>query len=90
MLRVAELSKDVAKNYREVKSTKLQRTFVSAKNAAENKVQSKSLTYMICKHLPFASAKTSCYIYKILKLQQNLSYYVQFVITNLLYKASLH
>lgn len=38
MLRVAELSKDVAKKYREVKKTKLQRTFVSASNAAENKI----------------------------------------------------
>ncbi|XP_063903308.1 partner of xrn-2 protein 1-like [Zophobas morio] len=39
MARVAELSTDVAKKYREVKKTKLQRTFVSASNAAENKVK---------------------------------------------------
>lgn len=39
MVRIAELSKDVAKDYREVKKTKLQRTFVSAKNAAESKAQ---------------------------------------------------
>ncbi|RZC34369.1 uncharacterized protein BDFB_002164, partial [Asbolus verrucosus] len=38
MLRIAELSKDVAKTYREIKKTKLQRTFVSASNAAENKI----------------------------------------------------
>ncbi|CAG9862965.1 unnamed protein product [Phyllotreta striolata] len=39
MARIAELSKDVAKKYREVKKTKLQRTFVSASNAAENKIK---------------------------------------------------
>ncbi|XP_044268596.1 partner of xrn-2 protein 1-like [Tribolium madens] len=39
MLRVAELSKEIAMNYREVKKTKLQRTFVSASNAAENKIK---------------------------------------------------
>lgn len=38
MVRIAELSKDVAKNYRETKKTKLQRTFVTASNAAESKV----------------------------------------------------
>lgn len=38
MIRIAELSKDVAKTYREIKKTKLQRTFVSASNAAESKV----------------------------------------------------
>ncbi|KAK9758556.1 XRN-Two Binding Domain, XTBD [Popillia japonica] len=37
MVRIAELSKDVAKQYREVKMTKLQRTFVSGSNAAEQK-----------------------------------------------------
>lgn len=37
MIRIAELSKDVAKDYRQIKKTKLQRTFVSAKDAAENK-----------------------------------------------------
>jgi hypothetical protein len=39
MARIAELSKDVAKKYRERKKTKLQRTFVSASNAAENKIK---------------------------------------------------
>ncbi|XP_060517336.1 partner of xrn-2 protein 1 [Cylas formicarius] len=39
MRRIAELSKDVAKTYRENKKTKLQRTFVSASNAAENKIK---------------------------------------------------
>ncbi|XP_017780533.1 PREDICTED: uncharacterized protein LOC108565530 [Nicrophorus vespilloides] len=37
MVRVAELSKDIAAKYRESKKTKLQRTFVSAKNAAESR-----------------------------------------------------
>lgn len=37
MVRIAELSKDVAKEYREIKKTKLQRTFVTASNAAESK-----------------------------------------------------
>lgn len=41
MVRIAELSKDVAKDYRETKKTKLQRTFVSGSNAAESKVSSK-------------------------------------------------
>ncbi|KAJ8952103.1 hypothetical protein NQ314_007596 [Rhamnusium bicolor] len=39
MVKIAELSKDVAKQYRETKKTKLQRTFVSASNAAENKIK---------------------------------------------------
>ncbi|XP_018567386.1 partner of xrn-2 protein 1 [Anoplophora glabripennis] len=39
MVKIAELSKDVAKDYRETKKTKLQRTFVSASNAAENKIK---------------------------------------------------
>ncbi|KAG5891024.1 hypothetical protein JTB14_035216 [Gonioctena quinquepunctata] len=39
MARVAELSNDVAQQYREIKKTKLQRTFVSASNAAENKIK---------------------------------------------------
>nr|CAI5869067.1 unnamed protein product [Callosobruchus analis] len=39
MVRIAELSKDVAKEYREIKKTKLQRTFVSGSNAAENKIK---------------------------------------------------
>lgn len=43
MIRIAELSKDVAQQYREVKKTKLQRTFVSGSNAAESKAQSKCL-----------------------------------------------
>lgn len=38
MARIAELSKDVAKDYREEKKTKLQRTFVSAADAAETKI----------------------------------------------------
>lgn len=38
MIKIAELSKDVAKKYRENKKSKLQRTFVSASNAAENKI----------------------------------------------------
>lgn len=38
MVRIADLSKDVAKNYREQKKSKLQRTFVSATDAAENKI----------------------------------------------------
>lgn len=37
MIRIAELSKDVANNYREMKKTKLQRTFVTASSAAESK-----------------------------------------------------
>lgn len=44
MTRIAELSKDVAKEYREIKKTKLQRTFVTASNAAENKATSKFYT----------------------------------------------
>lgn len=39
MVKIAELSKDVAKKYRESKKNKLQRTFVSASNAAENKIK---------------------------------------------------
>ncbi|KAJ8980615.1 hypothetical protein NQ317_011691 [Molorchus minor] len=39
MVKIAELSKDVAKTYRESKKNKLQRTFVSASNAAENKAK---------------------------------------------------
>jgi len=39
MVKIAELSKDVAKKYREIKKTKLQRTFVTASNAAENKIK---------------------------------------------------
>lgn len=38
MVRVAELSKDVAQKYRESKKDKLKRTFVSASNAAESKI----------------------------------------------------
>lgn len=38
MIRVAELSKDVAQNYRESNKDKLKRTFVSASNAAESKI----------------------------------------------------
>lgn len=38
MIRIAELSKDVAKTYRESKKDKLKRTFVTASNAAENKI----------------------------------------------------
>ncbi|KAF2880192.1 hypothetical protein ILUMI_25993 [Ignelater luminosus] len=45
MIRIAELSKDVAKTYREIKKTKLQRTFVSASNAAESKVSGNGLNY---------------------------------------------
>lgn len=45
MVRIAELSKDIAKQYREIKKTKLQRTFVSASNAAENKIS--KLSYLI-------------------------------------------
>ncbi|XP_018325780.1 partner of xrn-2 protein 1-like [Agrilus planipennis] len=37
MIRIGELSKDVAKKYRDIKKTKLQRTFVTASSAAENK-----------------------------------------------------
>ncbi|XP_019869942.1 partner of xrn-2 protein 1 [Aethina tumida] len=39
MIRIAELSKEVAKDYREVKKTKLQRTFVTASDAAESKAK---------------------------------------------------
>lgn len=39
MIRIAELSKDVANKYREIKKTKLQRTFVTASSAAENKAK---------------------------------------------------
>lgn len=46
MVRIAELSKDVAKQYREVKKTKLQRTFVTASNAAESKATSKLIIYL--------------------------------------------
>lgn len=38
MVRIAELSKDVAKDYRESNKDKLKRTFVSASNAAESKI----------------------------------------------------
>ncbi|XP_056646476.1 partner of xrn-2 protein 1 [Diorhabda sublineata] len=41
MIRIAELSKDVAKDYRNEKKSKLQRTFVSASSAAENKIKMK-------------------------------------------------
>lgn len=47
MVRIAELSKDVAKKYREVKKTKLQRTFVTASNAAENKISGKYIRTFI-------------------------------------------
>lgn len=43
MVRIAELSKDVAKDYREMKKTKLQRTFVTGSNAAESKATSESI-----------------------------------------------
>ncbi|KAL3283644.1 hypothetical protein HHI36_006783 [Cryptolaemus montrouzieri] len=42
MIRIAELSKDVAKQYREIKKTKLQRTFVAASSAAESKAKRRS------------------------------------------------
>lgn len=38
MIKIAELSKDIAKKYREIKKTKLQRTFVTASNAAVSKI----------------------------------------------------
>lgn len=38
MIRIAELSKDIAKNYRDSNKDKLKRTFVSASNAAESKI----------------------------------------------------
>lgn len=38
MVRIAELSKEVAKDYREGQKDKLKRTFVSASNAAESKI----------------------------------------------------
>lgn len=41
MVRIAELSKEVAKEYREDKKNKLQRTFVSGTSAAESKATSK-------------------------------------------------
>lgn len=41
MVKIAALSEDVAKNYREKKKTKLQRTFVTASNAAENRFTSR-------------------------------------------------
>ncbi|GJQ67454.1 hypothetical protein Trydic_g5116 [Trypoxylus dichotomus] len=44
MVRIAELSKDVAKQYREIKKTKLQRTFVTGSNAAEQKRSRKNGT----------------------------------------------
>lgn len=49
MERVAKLSKDIAKDYREIKKTKLQRTFVTASSAAENKATSKFLTFYVFK-----------------------------------------
>ncbi|XP_076269268.1 uncharacterized protein LOC143201940 [Rhynchophorus ferrugineus] len=42
MFKIAELSKDVAKKYRENKKNKLQRTFVSASDAAENKIKKRT------------------------------------------------
>ncbi|KAK9869661.1 hypothetical protein WA026_003409 [Henosepilachna vigintioctopunctata] len=42
MIRISELSKDVAKQYREIKKTKLQRTFVTASSAAESKAKRRS------------------------------------------------
>ncbi|XP_044750871.1 partner of xrn-2 protein 1-like [Coccinella septempunctata] len=42
MIRISELSKDVAHKYREIKKTKLQRTFVTASSAAESKAKRKS------------------------------------------------
>lgn len=47
MARIAELSKEVAKQYREVKKTKLQRTFVTASNAAENKISTLKNNFII-------------------------------------------
>ncbi|ENN80150.1 hypothetical protein YQE_03414, partial [Dendroctonus ponderosae] len=44
MIRIAELSKDIAKNYRESQKNKLKRTFVSASNAAENKIKKRTST----------------------------------------------
>lgn len=38
MVRIAELSKEVAKDYRDSQKNKLKRTFVTASNAAENKI----------------------------------------------------
>lgn len=37
MARVSAMSEDIVKKYREMKKTKLQRTFVTASSAAENK-----------------------------------------------------
>lgn len=45
MVKISELSKDVAKDYREMKKTKLQRTFVSASDAAENKISKADFIY---------------------------------------------
>jgi hypothetical protein len=53
MARIAELSKDVAKKYRERKKTKLQRTFVSASNAAENKISKYFLLCLTTSHCFF-------------------------------------
>ncbi|CAG9835015.1 unnamed protein product [Diabrotica balteata] len=41
MIRIAELSKDVAKSYREEKKSKLQRTFVTASSAAETRIKNR-------------------------------------------------
>lgn len=38
MVRIAELSKEVAKEYRDSKKDKLKRTFVTASTAAESKI----------------------------------------------------
>lgn len=42
MARVSAMSEDIVKKYREMKKTKLQRTFVTASSAAENKAKRKS------------------------------------------------
>lgn len=52
MIKIAELSKDVAKKYREIKKTKLQRTFVSASDAAENKISKYFFKWLYILRLP--------------------------------------
>lgn len=47
MLRIAELSKDVARRYREQRKTKLQRTFVTASSAAESRFTGNTNSYIL-------------------------------------------
>lgn len=74
MIRIAELSKDIAKKYRENKKNKLQRTFVSASNAAENKISKLKTIYKYLLLILFfifrEKSLRSGYLYKLEKNTQ--------------------